>query len=86
MGGWTGGRVGGLVLRRGRGCGGERIAVKRFHDSVEEELGGSVVDFERFGIVPVETVMAIIRVRYWVARTRRPVLVKGVEKKCSEGL
>jgi len=67
----------------GGGCGwrdGERGG------EVWEELGWSVVDFERFGIVPVETVMAIIRVRYWVARTRRPVLVKGVEKKCSEGL
>lgn len=28
--------MGGLVLRRGRGCGGERIAIKGFHDSVEE--------------------------------------------------
>lgn len=53
-----------------------------------EELGWSVVDFERYGIVPVETVMAILGVRYWVARTRRPgcALVKGVEKKCSESL
>jgi len=55
---------------------------------VWEELGWSVVDFERYGIVPVETVMAILGVRYWVARTRRPgcALVKGVEKKCSESL